>query len=174
MKTAKKATILGAGDSTPVGLLLLRALDERTRYIRWVAVYDTIGDADQSLIRAHLSGLAFRPLISIILSIAGRTEVELLIIDNGNVEAATTVLLDRLACNGRRVGVLRYPGPLDYSATTSFHVGCSADTATVDQNSGALYPSGLDVPIDEGCDLFPCSCVLKSVKEHDSGTAWRG
>jgi FkbM family methyltransferase len=57
--------------------LLLSTPDERFRYNRWVAVYDTISTADRSLIRAHISSLAFRPLISIILSTAGKSEVAL-------------------------------------------------------------------------------------------------
>jgi O-antigen biosynthesis protein len=46
--------------------------EERARYSRWVAVYDTIGSADRSLIRAHLATLTERPLISVILSTAGK------------------------------------------------------------------------------------------------------
>jgi O-antigen biosynthesis protein len=47
--------------------------DERTRYSRWVDVYDTIGSTDRSLIRAHLLSLAYRPLISVVLSTAGKS-----------------------------------------------------------------------------------------------------
>ena len=47
--------------------------DERTRYSRWVAVYDTIDSADRALIRTHLLSLAYRPLISVILSAAGKS-----------------------------------------------------------------------------------------------------
>jgi hypothetical protein len=49
--------------------------DERARYSRWVAVYDTINDADRSLIRAHISSLTFRPLISVIISTSERSEI---------------------------------------------------------------------------------------------------
>jgi GT2 family glycosyltransferase len=48
-------------------------LEERARYSRWVAVYDTISSADRSLIRVHLSSLTELPLISVVLSTAGKS-----------------------------------------------------------------------------------------------------
>ena len=42
-------------------------LTEAEKYIRWATKQDTIGNFDRLAIRTHLSGLPFRPLISIIL-----------------------------------------------------------------------------------------------------------
>ena len=55
--------------------LLLPASEEQTRYNRWIATYDTVSGLDRSMIRAHLSGLDFRPLISVILVTAGRSSM---------------------------------------------------------------------------------------------------
>jgi FkbM family methyltransferase len=49
--------------------------EELTRYLRWVAVYDTISNLDRSMIRAHISTLAFRPLISVVVATAGRSNL---------------------------------------------------------------------------------------------------
>jgi GT2 family glycosyltransferase len=38
-------------------------------YNQWVAVFDTISDADRAVIRSHIAGLPFRPLISVIMPI---------------------------------------------------------------------------------------------------------
>jgi O-antigen biosynthesis protein len=53
--------------------LLPPVSEERTRYHRWVAVYDTINNVDRSMIRAQIPTLAFRPLISVVLATAGRS-----------------------------------------------------------------------------------------------------
>ena len=47
-------------------------LDDRAAYNRWIAGNDTIGDADRAAIRAHIAGLPFRPLISVVVPI-GKT-----------------------------------------------------------------------------------------------------
>lgn len=44
------------------------------------------------------------------------TNLELLIVDNDSTEPATQALFDRLVGGDRRVRVLRYPGPFNYSA----------------------------------------------------------
>jgi O-antigen biosynthesis protein len=46
-------------------------------YARWVATFDTISNTDRAAIRAHIAGLAFRPLISVILPIGTASEVAL-------------------------------------------------------------------------------------------------
>jgi Domain of unknown function (DUF4214)/Glycosyl transferase family 2 len=46
-------------------------------YGRWVATFDTISNTDRAVIRAHIPGLAFRPLISVILPIGTASEVAL-------------------------------------------------------------------------------------------------
>jgi GT2 family glycosyltransferase len=51
--------------------------EERSRYSCWVAAYDTISSADRLLIRRHLSSLTERPLISVILSTAGKSTAAL-------------------------------------------------------------------------------------------------
>jgi glycosyltransferase involved in cell wall biosynthesis len=51
--------------------------DDRLPYSRWIALYDTIGNADRTAIRAHIAGLPCRPLISVIMPIGKIREVAL-------------------------------------------------------------------------------------------------
>jgi O-antigen biosynthesis protein len=55
----------------------LPAPEEQLRYNRWIAVYDAISATDRSLIRAHISRLAVRPLISVVISTAGASDIAL-------------------------------------------------------------------------------------------------
>jgi O-antigen biosynthesis protein len=50
---------------------------EETAYSLWVAKYDTISDADRGMIRAHISTLAFRPLISVTIAVDTTSVVSL-------------------------------------------------------------------------------------------------
>ncbi|MBV9492522.1 MAG: DUF4214 domain-containing protein [Verrucomicrobia bacterium] len=45
---------------------------KESAYDHWVAAYDSINDEDRAAIRAHLAGLPFRPLISIVVVPSGR------------------------------------------------------------------------------------------------------
>jgi O-antigen biosynthesis protein len=65
--------VAGVADYLSAPRLLQPASEERARYHRWVAVYDTISNLDRAMIRAHIPGLAFRPLISVVLVAAGRS-----------------------------------------------------------------------------------------------------
>jgi GT2 family glycosyltransferase len=51
--------------------------DSRTVYSRWIALHDTISDVDRVAIRAHLAGLPFRPVISVIMPIGRTSETAL-------------------------------------------------------------------------------------------------
>jgi O-antigen biosynthesis protein len=65
--------VTGLADYVLDRRLLSPVSEERTRYNRWVAVYDTMSDLYRSLIRAHISSLAFCPLISIVLTTAAKS-----------------------------------------------------------------------------------------------------
>jgi GT2 family glycosyltransferase len=52
--------------------------DGRRAYSRWIALHDTITDPDRAAIRAHIAGLPFRPLISVIMSISKTSKSALL------------------------------------------------------------------------------------------------
>jgi GT2 family glycosyltransferase len=43
-------------------------------YSRWIAMYDSISDADRVAIRTHIAGLPFRPLISIIMPVGSESK----------------------------------------------------------------------------------------------------
>jgi tetratricopeptide (TPR) repeat protein len=51
-----------------------REVAERFRYERWVAQYDTLHDADRAAIRAHITELARRPLISVVVPVYNTEE----------------------------------------------------------------------------------------------------
>ena len=51
-----------------------REVAERLRYERWVAQYDTLHDADRAAIRAHITELARRPLISVVVPVYNTEE----------------------------------------------------------------------------------------------------
>jgi GT2 family glycosyltransferase len=61
-----------AGSDQVRKCLLSSKLDNRTAYRRWVALNDTISDIDRVAIRAHIAGLLYRPLISVIMAV-GKT-----------------------------------------------------------------------------------------------------
>ncbi len=69
--TRVKPLVAVALSHEAVERLLPPLTDHGTTYRRWVAVHDTISSADRAVIRAHISGLLFRPLISVIMSIGG-------------------------------------------------------------------------------------------------------
>jgi len=52
-------------------------LDSRAVYEHWIAVNDTISNLDRAAIRAHIAGLPFRPLISVIMAIDKTSEAAL-------------------------------------------------------------------------------------------------
>src|ERR1700730_14426841 len=51
-----------------------REVAERLRYERWVAQYDTLHDADRAAIRAHITELVKRPLISVVVPVYNTEE----------------------------------------------------------------------------------------------------
>jgi FkbM family methyltransferase len=71
--SASSKPIPGLADYLSDPRLLHPGSEERTRYSRWVVVYDTISNLDRSMIRTHIPTLAFRPLISVVLATAGRS-----------------------------------------------------------------------------------------------------
>jgi O-antigen biosynthesis protein len=74
-----QATVLAgvAGSEEATEKLQFDGLDTDAIYRRWVRENDTIGEADRAMIRAHLAGLPFRPLISVIMPIEMTNEVTL-------------------------------------------------------------------------------------------------
>ena len=48
--------------------------DGQATYRRWVAVNDSLGNADRAAIRAHIAGLPFRPLISVVMPLGKTSE----------------------------------------------------------------------------------------------------
>jgi GT2 family glycosyltransferase len=67
--TRVKPLVAVALSHEAVERLLPPLTDHGTTYRRWVAVHDTISSADRAVIRAHISGLLFRPLISVVVLI---------------------------------------------------------------------------------------------------------
>jgi GT2 family glycosyltransferase len=67
-KGTTRAEVLSALTSSHATLQksLPHTLDTETDYRRWIASNDTIGDVDRTVIRTHIAGLPFRPLISVI------------------------------------------------------------------------------------------------------------
>jgi GT2 family glycosyltransferase len=76
---AKRAKPLAVVASSEEALqrLRLRDQDSDTTYARWVAQNDTIGDMDRVMIRTHIAGLPYSPLISVILLIDSTAKVAL-------------------------------------------------------------------------------------------------
>ena len=56
------------------------------------------------------------PCVDGVLHRTDYSNLELLIVDNGSIEPATLTLFDRLTHEDSRVGILRHPGPFNYSA----------------------------------------------------------
>jgi GT2 family glycosyltransferase len=54
--------------------ILLAMPDGQATYRRWVAVNDSLGNADRAAIRAHIAGLPFRPLISVVMPLSKTSE----------------------------------------------------------------------------------------------------
>jgi GT2 family glycosyltransferase len=66
-----RATLLAsvAGSDEALESLLSRDRDEHATYERWIVGNDTISELDRATIRAHIAGLPFHPLISVIMRI---------------------------------------------------------------------------------------------------------
>ena len=78
-KGATRAKILAgiAGSDEALARALLPAPETGMDYGRWVVAFDTITDADRAAIRAHIAGLPFRPIISVIMPIGTTSEIAL-------------------------------------------------------------------------------------------------
>ncbi len=78
-KGATRAKVLAAvaGSAEALEMGDLPKLNAITPYSRWVALNDTISDSDRAAIRAHIAGLPFRPLISVIMPISRTFEAAL-------------------------------------------------------------------------------------------------
>jgi O-antigen biosynthesis protein len=74
-RTMVLAAVVGSDEAREK--LQFDGLDTDAVYRRWVRENDTIGEADRAMIRAHLAGLPFRPLISVIMPIEMTNEVTL-------------------------------------------------------------------------------------------------
>ena len=75
--TRAKVLATVAGSDEALEKLRVGALGSETLYHRWVADNDTLSDADRAAIRAHIAGLPFRPLISVIMPIGKTSETAL-------------------------------------------------------------------------------------------------
>ena len=75
-KGATRSKVLGAlaGSREALERGPPSTLDHRALYNRWIVGNDTIGNADRAAIRAHIAGLPFRPLISVIIAIGKASE----------------------------------------------------------------------------------------------------
>jgi O-antigen biosynthesis protein len=73
---ATRAKVLTAVANRAVALerALLAMPDGQATYRRWVAVNDTLGNADRVAIRTHIAGLPFRPLISVVMPLGKTSE----------------------------------------------------------------------------------------------------
>jgi O-antigen biosynthesis protein len=74
--TRAKVLATVAGSDEALENLRVPAQDSDAVYHRWVAGNDTIGDVDRTMIRTHIAGLPFCPLISVIVHLDRITEVE--------------------------------------------------------------------------------------------------
>jgi uncharacterized protein DUF4214/glycosyl transferase family 2 len=76
-KGATRARVLGAiaGSDEALARALLPAPETGMDYGRWVVAFDTLTDADRAAIRAHIAGLPFRPIISVIVPIGTPSEI---------------------------------------------------------------------------------------------------
>jgi GT2 family glycosyltransferase len=66
-----------AGSHEAAEKLQLNGLDSDSVYRRWIRENDTIGEADRAMIRTHIAGLRFRPLISVIMPVEMTNELTL-------------------------------------------------------------------------------------------------
>ena len=78
-KGATRAKVLAAiaGSAEALEMGDPSRLDAIAPYSRWIALNDTISDSDRAAIRAHIAGLPFRPLISVIMPIGKTSEAAL-------------------------------------------------------------------------------------------------
>jgi hypothetical protein len=78
-KGATRAKVLAriAGSDEALPSTLLPAPETGMDYDRWVVSFDTISDADRAAIRAHIAGLPFHPVVSVIMPIGTTSEAAL-------------------------------------------------------------------------------------------------
>jgi GT2 family glycosyltransferase len=77
LATAADTAVTLADSEETLKSVVLFSHKEETAYSLWVAKYDTISDADRGMIRAHISTLPFRPLISVTIAVDATSAVGL-------------------------------------------------------------------------------------------------
>ena len=132
---AKALAAFAASDEAREELLPSK-LDSRTAYRRWVALNDTISDVDRGAIRAHIAGLPFRPVISVIMPIGKTSEAalcksfdsvvtqlypywELCIAVGSNTERLWTAILRERAVRDSRIRLTQKSTVEDCAAATN-------------------------------------------------------
>jgi hypothetical protein len=77
---------------------LLAVPDAQATYRRWVAVNDSLGNADRVAIRAHIAGLPYRPLISAVMALGKATEAALNESFNSVITVYRRSLIEAVGC----------------------------------------------------------------------------
>src|SRR5271165_4457709 len=136
-KGATRAKVLAAiaGSAEALEMSDPPKLDAIAPYSRWIALNDTISDSDRGAIRAHIAGLPFRPLISVMMPIGKTSQTalresfysvitqlypnwELCIAIDAITEPLWTAILRDRATNDPRIRVVRL-GSIESTASAT-------------------------------------------------------
>jgi FkbM family methyltransferase len=135
----------------------LPALEERTQYDQWVAAHDTINQLDRSMIRAHLSSLTSRPLVSVILLTGAQSKMAVSesfksvvtqLCENWElcvaVDAVVSPQIEALLCSSvvrdPRVKVIRLDSSLSVAAATNAALNLATGEFVAFLRAGDILP----------------------------------
>ena len=145
-------------------------------YDRWVATFDAISHTDRAVIRAHIPGLAFRPLISVILPVGTASEVtlyssfnsvvaqlypywELCITVDTAAEPHVITTMDDWAARDPRVKLTRLKSPENIATATHAALQSAIGEFVTFLRAGdklsetALYEVAFELGAQEGADI---------------------
>jgi GT2 family glycosyltransferase len=187
-KGATRAKVLAAvaGSVEALSMGDPSKLDPVSPYSRWVALNDTISDSDRAAIRAHIAGLPFRPLISVIMPIGKTFEAalhesfhsviiqlyphwELCITVDAVTEPVWTAILGDRATSDPRIRIVRLGSVESAAAVTNAALDLANGEFVAFLRIGDLLPEHALYEVAIEIAANPCADVIYS--DHDQISA---
>jgi len=191
-KGATRAKVLAgiAGSAEALEMGDPPKLDAIAPYSRWIALNDTISDSDRGAIRAHIAGLPFRPLISVMMPIGKTSQTalresfysvitqlypnwELCIAVDAITEPLWTAILGDRATNDPRIRVVRLGSIESTSAATNAALDLARGEFVAFLRIGDLLPEHALYEVAIEIAANPCADVIYSDNDQISAAGQR-
>src|SRR5271165_7166859 len=191
-KGATRAKVLAgiAGSAEALEMGDPPKLDAIAPYSRWIALNDTISDSDRGAIRAHIAGLPFRPLISVMMPIGKTSQTalresfhsvikqlypdwELCIAIDAITEPLWTAMLTDRATNDPRIRVARLGSIESTAAATNAALDLARGEFVAFLRIGDLLPEHALYEVAIEIAANPCADVIYSDNDQISAAGQR-